>query len=146
VVIAIVYAGVALLIGAFEAFEAFWEARDDPTWATRWESLDPAERSWLAVMATSRSWLGTLTDPEEIKLAKGCRRRERRYRLNYDLAAWPVLLVALALVLTGVIDATPILYSLLFLYAILRSLWNYRRDRQIKGALEAQRRVAASAA
>ena len=145
-VIAIVYAGVALLISAWEAVEAFWGARDDPTWATRWESLDPAERSWLAVMATSRSWLETLTNPEEIKLAKGCRRRERRYRLNYDLAALPVLLVAAAPVLAGVIDPTPILYSLLFLYAILRNFLAYRRDRRIKGALEDQRRLAASAA
>ena len=145
-VIAIVYAVIALLMGAAEALEAFWGAPADPTWAARWESLDPAERSWLAVMATSRSWLETLTDPEEIKLAKGCRRRERRHRLNYDLAALPVLLVAVALVLAGVIDAMPILYSLLFLYAILRNVWSYRRDRQIKGALEAQRRLAASAA
>jgi hypothetical protein len=91
-----------------DAFDAYLGARREPTWKTRWRTLDPAERSWLAVVATSRPWIATLTDPEEIRLAKGCRRHESR-RSRFD-------------------------------HRIARLL-----ERQIKGALETQRRRAAAA-
>jgi Flp pilus assembly protein TadB len=135
VAIAIVSAFLAPLIGAIDAFEAFWSARDDPTWETRWQSLDPTERSWLAVIATSRAWTATLTDPEEIRLAKGCRRRESRRRLDFDLVALPVLLAAATLVLIGV-GGGLILLSVFFGFGSLRTLWLYRRDRQIKKAYQ----------
>jgi hypothetical protein len=144
VVFAIAYATLAPLIGVVDALEAFWGARDDPTWEARWEALDPAERSWLAAMATSRKWIATLTDPEEIRLAKGCRRRESRRRLNYDLVVMPILLVLAGLVIAGVLAPQPILFSALYGAALLRLLWIYRRDRQIKGTLEEQRRLAAA--
>lgn len=69
-------------VDAVDAGEAYWSARHDPTWETRWRTLDPAERSWLAVMATSRNWMATLTDPEEIRPAKGRRSQESRRRIS----------------------------------------------------------------
>lgn len=143
---AIAYACLAPLIGAIDAFEAYRGARADPTWETRWRNLDPAERSWLAVMATSRRWIATLTDPEEIRLAKGCRRREGRRRLNFDLIGLPVLLGAAILALAGVLNADPVLLSLFYAFALLRTFWIYRRERQIKGALEAERKLATATA
>jgi hypothetical protein len=103
-------------------------------------SLDPAERHWLAVVATSRSWIAALTDPEEIKLAKGRRRDESRRRIKFDLAALPVFVATSALVLTGALGE-PALLIVLFGFTAARLIWIYRRERQIKGALETQRKV-----
>jgi hypothetical protein len=146
VIFAIVYAALAPLIAVIDAFEAFWSARHDPTWETRWNSLPSDERTWLAVMATSRNWMATLTDPEEIKLARGRRRQESRRRLTFDLIGLPVLLAAAALVLAGVLSANPVLLSILYLFAFIRASWIYRRERQIKGALEDKRKLAAATA
>ena len=135
-----------ILIGALDAIEASWGARDDPTWETRWRSLDPAERTWLAVVATSRNWIATLTDPEEIRLARGCRRRESRRRVNFDLVALLLFAPALALALIGLLKAELVVLAVFFVVGFVRNIWIYRRERQIKGALEAQRRLAAGTA
>lgn len=141
VALTIVFVCLPVVLGAVDALEAYWGARDDPTWETRWRSLDPAESSWLAVVATSRNWMATLTDPEEIRLAKGCRRRESRRRVNFDLAAMPLFLAVAALALTGVLSQS-ILLSLFLAFGLVRNSLIYRRERQIKGALEAQRKLA----
>jgi hypothetical protein len=146
VTFAILNACLAPLAVAVDAFEAFWGAGDDPTWETRWRSLDPAERTWLAAMATSRNWIATLTDPEEIRLAKGERRHERRRRLYFDLAAIPILFAAAAFVVAGVVSATSILVLIFPGYILVRSFWIYHREKQIKGALEEQRKLAGATA
>jgi hypothetical protein len=146
VAFAIVYACLAPFLAAVDAVEAFWSARDDPTWETRWKSLPPDERSWLAVMATSRAWINKLADPEESRLAKGCRRRESRRRLNFDLIAMPILLATAVLALTGVISADGVLAFVFGGFATIRAIWIYRRERQIKGALEDRRKLAAATA
>jgi Flp pilus assembly protein TadB len=96
-------------------------------------------------MATSRNWMATLTDPEEIRLAKGRRGQEGRHRIKVDLAALPVFVAAGVLVLAGVLDEQ-ILLVLLFAFGLVRMIWTYRRERQIKDALETQRKIAAAAA
>jgi Flp pilus assembly protein TadB len=141
VVVALASVLVPILIGAIDAGEAYWGARHDPTWETRWRSLDPAERSWLAVMATSRNWIATLTDPEEIRLAKGRRSQEGRRRLRVDLWALPVFVAASVLVLGGALDAQ-VLLSVVFAFGLVRGIWTYRRERQIKDTLKAQREIA----
>jgi hypothetical protein len=145
VVVALASVLLPILVGAIDAGEAYWGARHDPTWETRWRSLDPAERSWLAVMATSRNWIATLTDPDEIRLAKGRRSREGRHRLKIDLAALPVFIAASVLVLAGVLSHQ-VLLSFLFAFAIIRGIWTYRRERQIKDALKVQREIAGETA
>jgi hypothetical protein len=145
VVIALASVLLPILIGAIDAGEASWSARHDPTWETRWRSLDPAERSWLAVIATSRNWIATLTDPEEIRLAKGRRSQEGRHRLKVDLAALPVFIATSVLVLAGVLNAQ-ILVSVLFAFGLIRGIWAYKRERQIKKALETQREIAGETA
>jgi hypothetical protein len=142
-IVAIATVLVSILVAAIDAGEAYWSARHDPTWETRWRSLDPAESSWLAVIATSRNYMATLTDPEEIRLAKGRRSQESRRRLVFDLAAVPVFLAGWALVVAGVIGSG-VLLTLLLTFGLLRSIWVLRRERQIKGALQAQRDLAAA--
>jgi Flp pilus assembly protein TadB len=145
VVVAIASVLLPILVGAIDAGEAYLGARHDPTWERRWRSLDPAERSWLAVIATSRNWIATLTDPEEIRLAKGRRSREGRRRLNVDLAALPVFIAASVLVLAGVVNEQVLLF-VLFGFGLMRGIWTYRRERQIKDALTAQREIAGETA
>jgi Flp pilus assembly protein TadB len=141
VILALATVLVPLLAGAIDAGEAAWSARHDPTWETRWRSLDPAESAWLAVMATSRNWMATLTDPEEIRLAKGRRSREGLHRLKVDLWALPVFVAAAALVLAGAMSAQ-ILIPILLTFGFARNVWSYRRERQIKNALKTQRELA----
>jgi Flp pilus assembly protein TadB len=145
VVLPIVSVLLPILVGAIDAGEAYWAARHDPTWETRWRSLDPAERSWLAVIATSRNWIATLTDPEEIRLAKGRRSREGRHRLKVDFVALPVFIAASVLVLAGVLNGQVLLF-VLFGFGLIRGIWTYKRERQIKDALKAQREIAGDTA
>jgi hypothetical protein len=140
----IAFAVVPILFGAADALDAYVGARHDPTWETRWLSLDPAERAWLAVVATSRSWMATLTDPEEMRLAKGRRSRERRERLVFDLVALLLALAAAAVALAGLTPSSIAFWSVFGLFLVLRPAWLYRRERQIKGTLETQRRLAAA--
>lgn len=144
-VFAFAYALVPILVAAIDAGEAAWSARRDPTWETRWRSLGPAESAWLAVIATSRNWMATLTDPEEIRLAKGRRSQEGRRRLKVDLWALPVFIAASALVLAGLLNAQ-ILIAVLFGFGLVRGVWTYRRERQIKDALKVQREIAGETA
>jgi hypothetical protein len=145
VVFALAYVLIPILVGAIDAGDAYWAARRDPPWKTRWQSLDPAERSWLAVIATSRNWMATLTDPEEIRLVKGRRSREGLRRLRVDLWALPVFIVAAALVLGGLLDVQALVF-VLFAFSLVRGLWTYRRERQIKDALKTQREIAGETA
>lgn len=92
-------------------------------------------------MATSRDWIATLRDPEEIRLAKGRRSQEGRDRLKFDLAALPVFIATAVLVLAGVLNVE-VLLSVLFAFGLIRGIWDYRRKRQIKNALRTQRAIA----
>jgi hypothetical protein len=132
-----------VLIDVADFSDAFRSARRDPTWETRWRALDPSQSSWLAVMAGSRDWLATLTDPEEIALARGFRRHERRYRLYVDLAVLPFMIAAGVLAMAGLLPAGA-LGLVASTFILLRGLVVYLRERQIRGALEAQRKLAAA--
>jgi uncharacterized membrane protein len=131
VIFAIAFLGVTVLVDVVEFAEAFWRSAPDPTWETRWKALDPAESAWLAVMGTSRAWLATLTDPEEIELAKGFYLHERRYRVYFGLAALPLMAAIGGLALIGVLP-TSVLGLALGTFATLRGVAVYLRERQVK--------------
>jgi hypothetical protein len=135
VILAIALLGVTVLVDVIEFVDTFWRSAPDPTWETRWRALDPAESTWLAVMATSRNWLSTLTDPEEVALAKGFRRHERRRLVYFDLASLPFLAAAVALSVIGLMN--PSVVGLVFsTFLLLRSIPVYLRGRQIKKAYD----------
>lgn len=96
--------GITLVIDVVDFAEVFWRSAPDPTWDTRWRSLDPTESTWLAYMATSRNWIATLSDPEEIALARGFRRHERRYVVYADLAVVPFVVAAAVLLVAGLVS------------------------------------------
>ncbi len=125
--------GVIVLVDGAEFFDTFWRSVPDPTWETRWRALDPSQSAWLALMATSRGWLGTLTDPEEIELATGFHRHERRYRVCFDLAALPFIGAAATLVLVGLVPVG-VLGLAAGTFGLVRSLVLYHREQQIKNA------------
>jgi hypothetical protein len=131
VILAIVLLGVTVLVDVIEFVDSFWRLAPDPTWETRWRALDPAESAWLAMMATSRDWLATLSDPEEIALAKGFRRHERRRLVYFDLASLPLLSALVALSLIGLVN--PSIVGLIFsTFLLLRGVPIYLRQRQVR--------------
>ena len=80
----------------------------------------------ISMMATSRNWLATLSDPEEIALAKGFRRHERRRLVYLDLAGLPFLAALVALSLNGL--ANPSIVGLFFsTFVLLRGIPIYPR-------------------
>lgn len=122
---------VTLLIDVVDFVDAFWRSTPDPTWETRWRSLDPTESTWLAYMATSRNWIATLTDPEEIALARGFRRHERRYVVYADLAVVPFVVAACILLIGGVLSIG-IVGIVAFTFTGVRNLAVYLRARKIR--------------
>jgi hypothetical protein len=94
---------VTVLIAVTATWTVLRPGDDDPNWELRWRGLDPDYRNWLAAMATNPAWMKTLTDPEEVRLAKGLARRERRHLAYYDLAAGVLVALTIALALAGVL-------------------------------------------
>ncbi len=110
---------------------AFWGGADNPTWELRWRGLDPGNRDWLAAMTTSRTWMATLTDPDEIELAKGFGRRERRRHSYFDLVAVALLIVGVALTLAGLLPLSACTLGLAC-YVVIRGAVEAWRNRQIR--------------
>lgn len=116
---------------------ALWPGTDDPNWELRWRGLGPDHQDWLAAMTTSRAWLATLTDPEEIELAKGFSRRELRRRAYVDLVVTAFLVVAVALALAGVLPFST--WGLILgCYTLILAAGTRLRDWQIKGKVQVE--------
>lgn len=120
-----------MLFDVIDFVETFWRSAPEPGWETRWRALDPAESAWLAEMSRSRDWLRTLTDPEEIDLATGFYRHERRYRVYVDLAALPFMVAAGCLALAGLVPVA-MLGLAASAFTLVRAAVFYLRERQIK--------------
>ncbi len=133
VIQAFIFLAVTLLVDAIDLTEAVRGSGSDPTWETRWRALDPADSAWPAEMSRSRNWLRTLDDPEEHALAVGFYRRERRYRINFDLAASPLMVAVGVLVLAGLLHAATLgLVGSAFI--LVRGIVVYLRERRIRKA------------
>jgi hypothetical protein len=127
---------VATLVGLLGASsEAYRRGPDDANWEFRWRGLDPGYRDWLAAMTTSRTWLSTLDDPEEIELAKGFARRERRRRGHFDVAALALIWFCAALVLAGVLPTSACTLGF-SVYGVVRLLAEFGRNQQLKRRLD----------
>lgn len=124
---------ITVVIDVVDFADAFWRSAPDPTWETRRRSLDPSESAWLAYMAISRQWIATLTDPEEIALAQGFRRHERRFIVYADLAVLPVV-IATAILMLGGLVSIGIVGLVAFIFTTVRNLVVYLRARRIKQA------------
>jgi hypothetical protein len=127
---------VTVLVSLAAVKTALWPGADDPSWELRWRALEPGYRDWLAAMTTSRAWLATLTDPEEIELAKGVSRREGRRRAYVNLAITALLIVAVALALAGLLPFST-WGLILACYTLLLAAGNHLRDRAIRRKVRA---------
>jgi Flp pilus assembly protein TadB len=86
-------------------------------------------------MATSRNWIVTLTDPEEIALARGFRQHERRYIVYADLAVVPFVVAAAVLMLAG-LASIGVVGLVAFTFTTVRNVVVYLRARRIKKTYE----------
>jgi len=110
-----------ILIGAFVM--VLRAESDDPRWEARWRSLSPAERSRIAAAARSGSLLAS---QEDIELAAGFARRDRRRRSPYTLADAIRIALGIALIAGGLVADSIVLlvFGVLFL---LGGLWAMSR-------------------
>jgi hypothetical protein len=103
------------------AFVMVWRAEgDDPIWQARWASLSPADRARIAAAARSG---GLLASQEEIELAAGFARRDRRRRRPARLIAAMDVPIGLVLILGGLVThviAFIVFGALFFLVGLLR--------------------------
>ena len=122
---------VTVLAAAGGASTAFRAGEDDSNWELRWRALDPSHRDWLAAMTTDYGWMRTLSDPEDVELARGFARREGRRLAHYELAAGVVVALAVALTLAGLAPFSFVALGLALVAAVRLSVEAWRR-RQIR--------------
>ncbi len=97
-----------------QAFSGAFRAGDDgPNWDLRWRGLDPVGRARVEAAVRSNA---KVIDPEEVELAAGLRRHERRRRAYLELTFVPLILVAAALALFGTLPTGtfPLVISMVF--------------------------------
>lgn len=127
ILLAVVFLGFVFAVGT-----AFRSGADSLSWELRWQGLDAEDLARISTSARSKDWRVSLTDSEELELAAGLRRRDRRRRAYGELAALPVLLVAAILALTGLVG-TGIIGLAFGLSAVFTGLWDYLRTRKMSG-------------
>jgi hypothetical protein len=103
----------------------------DAGWEARWEQLPAAERVRLAAAARSGA---LLAEPEEIGLAAGFARRERRRRAPGALLASLDLPIATVLILGGLVTGIA-LFLLAGVFFLLLALWRLVRHRRVSRGL-----------
>ena len=119
---------IAIALIVLGAFVTVWRREgDDPLWQQRWSALSPAERVRLAAAARSGALLAS---QEEIELAAGFARRDRRRRRPTRLIAAFDLPVGVVLVLGGLVASAPIFIAFGALFLIL-GLFRLLRARRI---------------
>lgn len=132
--------GIALIILYFAALlfvldGAFRRGADDASWEVHWRILDAAGRARVATAAHSRG-SGAELRPDELNLADGYRRRRRRRRSYIDLAMSPLVIIATALALAGVVGIG-LVGVILGASAVVTGFCDHRRERQMDGRLRA---------
>jgi hypothetical protein len=112
---------------AFVALVRIGKDTDDPVWEERWRALSPAERTRIAAATRSGDLLAS---PEEIELAAGFARRDRRRLSPRTLANAIRLLLGIALIAGGLAADSIILLAFGFFF-FLGGLWAMRGTYQV---------------
>jgi hypothetical protein len=119
---------IAVALVVLAAFVMVWRAEgDDPTWQLRWAALPPDERVRLAAAARSGSLLGS---QEEIELAAGFARRDRRRRRPARLIAAIDVPVGAVLTLGGLVTHVAV-FSVFGALVLVLGLFRLRRARRV---------------
>lgn len=109
---------------------AFRVKGDDPDWEERWRALSPADRTRITAAARSGELLAS---EDEIELAAGFARRDRRRRTPYSLRITVGLLVGLILIVGGIV-ADSIVFGVGGSLFVLAGLWGLRQYAEIARA------------
>jgi hypothetical protein len=126
------FVDIAIAIIFLGALVAVWKVggNEDPTWEERWRDLSPADRARISSAARSGSLLAS---EEEIELAAGFARRDRRRRGPYTFLYAVRIPVGLLLIVGGLL-AHSLLFLLFGAVFFLAGLWSLRRTVQISRA------------
>jgi hypothetical protein len=117
---------IALLV--LGAFVLVWRAEgDDPLWEARWRGLSPAEQARIAAAARSGA---LLSSEEEVELAAGFARRDRRRRRPTRLIAAIDVPIGLLLILGGLVTHE-LIFSAFGALFLLLGLFRLHRARQV---------------
>jgi hypothetical protein len=122
---------IALALIVLGAFVLVWRTGgDDPAWQERWRALSPADRTRIARAARNGSLLAS---QEEIELAAGYARRDRRRRVPYSLLGSVRFPLGVALIVGGVV-ADAIILIVFGAVFLLGGLWALVQDHRISRA------------
>jgi hypothetical protein len=122
---------IALALIVLGAFVLVWRTGgDDPAWHERWRALSPADRTRIARAARNGSLLAS---QEEIELAAGYARRDRRRRVLYSLLGSVRFPLGVALIVGGVV-ADAIILIVFGAVFLLGGLWALVQDHRISRA------------
>ena len=123
---------IAIAVIFLAAVVAVWKVGGDvdPTWEERWRALSPADRARISDAARSGSLLAS---EEEIELAAGFARRDRRRRGPYTFLYAVRIPIGLVLIAGGLV-AHSLLFLLFGAAFLLAGLWSLRRTFQISRA------------
>lgn len=122
---------ITLALIVLGAFVGVWLVKDDDAdWKRRWAELSPAERSRLAAAARSGTLLAS---QEDIELAAGFARRDRRRRGPYWLLYSIRIPLGIALIAGGLV-ADSLLFLIFGVVFLLGGLWSTRSTFRIARA------------
>jgi hypothetical protein len=108
---------------------AFRRGVDSSSWELRWEILDAAERTRISTAARA----GTKLDrPEEVELAAGLRRRDRRRHAYLELPLLAVVVGFTAMSAAGLIDGG-LVTMIIAVATVGIGLWRYLREKHMDG-------------
>jgi hypothetical protein len=110
------------------AFVMVWRNEgDDPIWEERWRALSAADQARIAAAARSGSLLAS---EEEIELAAGFARRDRRRNLPNRLIASVRLPLGVALIAGGIV-ADSALFLVFGVIFVIGGFWSLGRNHRI---------------
>jgi Flp pilus assembly protein TadB len=118
----------AVLLTAFVV--AYRVKDDDPEWLERWKALSPADRTRIAAAARSGALLAS---QEEIELAAGFARRDRRRNGRWTLVNIARLLLGIVLVVAGIV-ADSIVFIVFGAVFLIAGLWTARYSHNLARA------------
>jgi hypothetical protein len=133
---------IAVVLIVLAAFVMVWRTEgDDPLWRHRWYQLPLAERNRIAAAARSGALLAS---QEEIELAAGFARRDRRRSRPARLIAAFDIPIGAALILGGMVASAPVFIAfgaLFFALGLLRLLRSRRTGRGLRETISRDRRL-----
>jgi hypothetical protein len=131
---------IAIALVVLGAFVLVWRREgDDPLWLARWNGLSPGERARIAAAACSGE---PLASEDEVELAAGFARRDRRRRRPSRLLAAIDAPVGLIVLLGGIVVGSAVFIAfgaLILAFSLLRLARARRLNRGLRETISRSR-------